>query len=347
MSRPTLRERTGAPHARLWGLGSYRPERVVTNAEVCEWIESSDEWIRSRSGVVERRFARPDETLIDMSCAAAEDALAKAGVRPDQLGAVLVATVTHPFQTPSAATAVAHRIGAEPAAAMDLAAACAGYCHGISLAADMIRSGSAEFVLVIGAEKLSDFLDIHDRGTAFIFGDGAGAAVVGPSDVPGIGPVAWGSKGESWDVIRNKYSWTELREHARLGAIDEQHPADAMPWSYLTMAGQSVFRWAVYAMAPVCREALAAAGIQADDLDAFVPHQANLRIVDALVKQLRLPAHVPVADDIRHQGNTSSASVPLAMDRMLTDGTAPHGGLALQIGFGAGLVYAAQVVVLP
>ena len=347
MTRPTITERSGAAHARIWGVGGYRPERVVTNDEVCQWIDSSDEWIRSRSGIEERRWAREDESVIDMSCAAAEDALTKAGVRADQLGAVIVANVTHPFQTPSAAAAVAHRIGASPAAAFDLSAACAGYCHGIGLANDMVRGGTAEFVLVIGVEKLSDFTDKHDRGTAFIFGDGAGAAVVGPSDFPGIGPTVWGSKGEDWDVIRNKYSWVDLRDHAHVGSLEEQSPRDAMPWSYLTMAGQSVFRWAVYAMAPVCRVALDAAGITADDLDAFIPHQANIRIVDALVKQLKLPEHVPVADDIRHQGNTSSASIPLATDRMLTEGQAPHGGLALQIGFGAGLVYAAQVIVLP
>lgn len=341
--RPRLAQHEGARHSRIHGVGGYRPERVVTNEEVCTWIDSSDEWIRSRSGIEERRFAADDETVIDMAVAAGRDALEHAGISADQLGSVIVATVTHPFQTPSAAAAVTHALGAGAAAAMDISAACAGYCYGIGLADAMVRAGTSDYVLVIGVEKLSDFTDRTDRGTAFIFGDGAGAAVVGPSDFPGIGPTVWGSKGEDWDVIRNRESWIDLRDGAKGGAA----PTEEMPWSYLTMQGQSVFRWAVYSMAPIAQQALDAAGITADQLDAFIPHQANIRIVDALVKQLKLPSHVPVADDIRHQGNTSAASIPLATRRMLDEGEVSSGGLALQIGFGAGLVYGAQVIVLP
>jgi 3-oxoacyl-[acyl-carrier-protein] synthase-3 len=326
---------SGAPHARILGVGGYRPERVVTNAELVERIDSSDQWIRERSGIVSRRWAAQDETVVDMAEHASREALAAADLDPSRIGAVLVATVTHPYQTPSAASLLTHRIGATPAAAMDISAACAGFCHGVALAGDMVRGGSAEHVLVVGVEKLSDFTDLDDRGTAFIFGDGAGAVVIGPSDVPGIGPTVWGSDGALWDAIRSKEPW------------DREKLAAGGEWPYLTMAGQTVFRWAVWQMAPVAQQALEKAGISADQLDAFIPHQANMRIIDSMIKALKLPAHVPVARDIAETGNTSAASIPLAMERMLREGEAPHGGLALTIGFGAGLSYAAQVVTLP
>ena len=332
--RRTLNTSTGAAHARIWGVGGYRPERVVTNDDICEHIDSSDEWIRERTGIISRRFAAPDESVVDMASAAAVAALASSGLEASQIGAVIGATATHPYQTPAAAPMIADRIGATPAAAFDVSAACAGYCHGIALANDMVRGGSAEFVLVVGVEKLSDFTDKTDRGSAFIFGDGAGAAIVGPSDFPGISPTVWGSDGSKWETISQRNSWIEMRDQ------DIEFPA-------ITMQGPSVFRWAVWSMAPIAQAALDKAGIKADDLDAFIPHQANMRIIDALAKKLKLPEHVAIARDIADSGNTSAASVPLATQRMLDSGEAPHGGLALQIGFGAGLVYAAQVIVLP
>jgi len=187
-SRRTLSTTTGAAHARIWGVGGYRPERVVDNNEICETIDSSDQWIRERSGIITRRYAAPDETVVDMAAAAAREALRAAGLTASQISTVILATVTHPYQTPAAAPMVAEAIGATGAVAFDISAACAGYCHGIALANDMVRGGSAEFVLVIGVEKLSDFTDKTDRGSAFIFGDGAGAAIVGPSDFPGDRP---------------------------------------------------------------------------------------------------------------------------------------------------------------
>jgi 3-oxoacyl-[acyl-carrier-protein] synthase III len=342
VSTKTLTAPAGLRHARIHGLGGYRPERVVTNEEVIQFIDSSDEWIRQRSGIVTRRFAAEDESVIDMSEAAAREAIAHAGVRPEQIGAVIMATVTHPYQTPAAAPELAHRLGIPNPAAFDMSAACAGYCYGISLANDMVRAGTVDYVLVVGVEKLSDFTDKYDRGTAFIFGDGAGAAVVGVSDYPGIGPTLWGSLGDQRDVITQRESWTELRP-----TMEESGREDGVAWPAFVMQGQSVFRWAVFSMAPVAVDAVQAAGITPDDLDAFVPHQANMRITDAMIKALKLPEHVPVARDIAETGNTSAASIPLAMSRMLDEGEAPHGGLALQIGFGAGLVYAAQVVVMP
>src|SRR5687767_9915072 len=202
------------------------------------------------------------------------------------------------------------------------------------MANDMVRGGSATYVVVIGCEKLSDFTDSFDRSSAFIFGDGAGAVVIGPSDVPAIGPTIWGSDGSQYDAITQRASWIDVRDHN----VDFPH---------LTMQGQKVFRWAVWQMAPVAARALEAAGVDPEDLGAFIPHQANMRITDAMIKTLKLPAHVPVARDIAQTGNTSAASVPLAMERMLESGEAKSGDTALLIGFGAGLVYAAQVVILP
>jgi 3-oxoacyl-[acyl-carrier-protein] synthase-3 len=325
----------GTGHARIMSVGGYRPERVVTNDEICQYIDSSDQWIRERTGIVSRRFARPDESVTDMAEAASRIAVERAGLTAADIDMVLVATVTHPYQTPSSASLLAHRLGATPAAALDISAACAGFCYGLTVANDLVRGGTARHVLVVGVEKLSDFTDLHDRGSAFIFGDGAGAVVVGPSDHPGIGPTVWGSDGAQWDTIVNKSSWVEYRD----GGHEE--------WPALKMAGQTVFRWAVWQMSPVAQKALDAAGVPIGDLDAFIPHQANVRIIDAMVKQLGVPGHVPVARDIAETGNTSAASIPLAMDRMLAAGEAPSGGLALLIGFGAGLTYAAHVVELP
>ena len=334
MSAVPIRTPAGAKYARIMSVGGYRPSRIVTNEEICERIDSSDQWIRERSGIESRRWAAPDESVIDMCLAAAGKAVAQAGITPAQVGAVIVATVTHPLQTPSAAAAVAHRLGTANAAAFDVSAACAGFCYGVSMGNDMVRGGSAEYVLVIGCEKLSDFTDSYDRSTAFIFGDGAGAVVIGPSDEPSIGPTIWGSDGSEYDAITQRASWIDVRDHN-------------VEFPMLTMQGQKVFRWAVWQMAPVATQALEAAGITSDQLDAFIPHQANLRIVDAMVKTLKLPEHVPVARDIVEAGNTSAASIPLAMERMIESGEVKSGGLALLIGFGAGLVFAAQVVRLP
>jgi 3-oxoacyl-[acyl-carrier-protein] synthase-3 len=332
--RPSITAPEGARHSRILGVGGYRPERVVPNSEIIGPIDSSDEWIQERSGIKTRRFANDKETVLAMSAAAAKDALAMAGIEPAQLGAVIVSTVTWMYNTPAAAPILARDLGATNAAAFDISAACAGYCHGIALASDMVRGGSAEYVLVVGVERLSDLTDPTDRGTAFIFGDGAGAAVVGPSDFPGIGPTIWGNDGDQWEAIMQKEPWLEVT-------------ASGLTKPSIVMKGQSVFRWAVWGMAPVAQKALDAAGVKAEQLDAFIPHQANMRIIDAMIKQLKLPEHVPVARDIAETANTSAASIPLATERMLREGIAPHGGLALQIGFGAGLVYAAQVVVLP
>ena len=320
----------------LLGLGSYRPERVVPNSEVIGPIDSSDEWIQQRSGIRTRRWASSEESVQMMSVAASRRALERAGLEPGQVDCVIVATVTHLMQTPAVATLVAHELGTGQAAAFDISAACAGFCHGIALGSDMIRSGSARHVLVIGVERLSDLTDPTDRSTAFLFGDGAGAVVVGPTDGEnGVGPVVWGSDGDKYDLIRQREDWRDV-----VAAGESRMP-------HLQMQGNEVFRWASYAMAKVASQALDRAGVSVDDLDLFVPHQANMRITDAMARAMKLPSHVRVARDIADQGNTSAASIPLALDRMVEDGSASSGDTALFVAFGAGLAYAAQVVTVP
>jgi 3-oxoacyl-[acyl-carrier-protein] synthase III len=330
-----LANSTGAAHARLMGVGAQRASRVVTNEEVCQYIDSTDEWIRARSGIIERRFAEPHETVQAMSVSAARAALEQADIHPQQIGCVIVATVSHLWQTPAVATMITDELGATPAAAFDISAACAGFCYGVALGSDMIRAGNAKYVLAIGVERLSDITDRTDRSTAFIFADGAGAAVLGPAEENGIGPVVWGSDGEKYDLISQKESWIDV--------LSAETPG--MP--HLKMEGNPVFRWASYEMAKVAREALDRAGVTVDELDAFIPHQANMRITDAMARALKLPERVKVARDIAYQGNTSAASVPLAMDRMIRDGEVKSGDTALLIAFGAGLAYAAQVVTIP
>ncbi|TYL49634.1 ketoacyl-ACP synthase III [Nocardioides sp. BGMRC 2183] len=315
----------GASHTAVLGVGSYRPSLVVPNADIVDAIDSSDEWIQQRSGIRQRRRAADHETVPMMAVAASRSAMEMAGVDARQIDAVVVATVSHLLQTPSAATAIAHELGTERAAAFDISAACAGFCHGVALADGMVRSGSARHVLVIGVERLSDMTNDTDRGTAFLFADGAGAVVVGPSETPGIGPVVWGSDGEQYDLIRS---------------ISTDDPR-------LTMQGSAVFRWASFEMAKIAQQALDRAGVAAEDLDCFVPHQANNRITDTMVRAMKLPDSVKVARDIVDAGNTSAASIPLALDRMIADGDAKSGDTALLIAFGAGLAYAAQVIVVP
>ena len=326
---------TPVPHAAVLGLGIDRGKRVVPNAEIIEAIDSSDEWIQQRSGIKERRWVGPGETLESMAVIASQRALESSGIAPAQIDAVIVATCTHTMQTPALAAKVAFALGTQGPVAFDISAACAGFCHALGLASDMVRGGTARHVLVVGAELLSEMTSRTDRGTAFIFGDGAGAVVVGPSDVPGIGPVVWGSDGEQYDTIRQSTDWRDV--------LASESPV--MP--YIQMDGATVFRWASFEMAKVAQATLDRTGITVEDLDLFIPHQANMRIIDAMARAIKLPDHVRIARDIAEQGNTSAASVPLALARMYDEGTARSGDLALMIAFGAGLSYAAQVVRVP
>lgn len=325
-----LKSSTGAQYARIMSVGAARGSRVVTNEEMCTIIDSTDEWITQRTGIKERRWAADHEDAESLALEAATKAISRAGLEPGQVDAIIVSTVSHFQQTPSLATIMAAKLGLEAPAAFDVSAACAGFCYGVSLAESMVRAGSATHVLVLGAETLSRYTDFSDRSTAFLFSDGAGAVVVGPSDVPAIGPTVWGSKPEAHEVI-------EIDDWRTAG---EQGPK-------IHMEGREVFKWATTAIVKKAVEALEVSGLAPEELDCFIPHQANNRITDSMLRHLKLPENVVVARDIIQMGNSSAASIPLAMETLLESGEAKSGDTALIIGFGAGLVFAGQTIVLP
>jgi 3-oxoacyl-[acyl-carrier-protein] synthase III len=322
-----MRLTAGTTGARVLAFGGYQPARVVTNDDLALTVETTDEWIRSRVGIASRRIAGPDETVADMAVQAGGKALAASGLSPADIDLVIVATCTPEAPIPNTAAVTATRLGIDAPGAYDLNAACAGFCYALASAADAVRAGSADNVLVIGAEKLSQWVDWTDRSTCIIFADGAGAAVVSKvadaGDAPGIGPVVWGSAGDMADKIY----------------IKDRN-------SFIFQEGQAVFRWATTALAPVARQACERAGVDPTELVAFIPHQANLRIIEAIARRLGAPQAL-VADDIVTAGNTSSASIPLALSRMIERGQLPSGAPALLIGFGAGICYAAQVIKVP
>ena len=323
----------GAAYSRVEGIGSAIPSRVVDNHEMTTYIETSDEWIQQRTGIVERRWVGEGETVESLTLEAARNAMEHAGVEATDIDAVIVSTVSHLVQTPSLAAIVAAKLGTDGAAAFDISAACAGFSYGLAQADSLVRSGAARRVVVIGAETLSQITDLHDRATAFLFADGAGAAVVGPSDVPAMGPVVWGSDGDQADVIEMNRDWNEAVATGQT--------------SQITMQGQAVFRWATSFIADAARRTLEASGLTPDELDLFVPHQANNRITDSMLRHLKLPETVTVARTIRNFGNNSAASIPIALDAMIASGEAKSGDTCLIIGFGAGLVYAGQVITIP
>ena len=334
-----LKSAPASGFSRILAVSGARGEEIVPNDQLAGAIDSSDEWIRRRTGIITRRRAPRDVLVQDLAEQAGRDAVTAAEVDPADIDAVIVSTVSWMQPTPGMAPVVAARIGASPsAAAYDVNAGCAGYCYGIAQADAMIRSGLARHVLVIGAEKLSDYGDPTDRSISFIIGDGAGACVVGPSDTPGIGPTVWGSDGTQSNAITMTHSWLDFK-YAEAGMPVE--------WPTARQEGQSVFRWATSVVPKMAAQAIDEAGLKPEDIDVFIPHQANLRIIDGMIPRLGLRDDVVVARDIVDTGNTSGASVPLATERLLREGLAEPGQLALQFGFGAGLCYAAQVVVLP
>ncbi len=310
--------------ASLLGMGAHRPAIRQDNLAIAERTASSDEWIRERSGIVTRGVAGEDESVVDMAVSAGAKALASAGIRPDQVGLVLLATCSMPGPLPGGSPEVASRLGAGDAGASDIGAGCAGFTYALSLAADTVRAGSADHVLVIGSEKLLPMVDPDDRGTAFLFGDGAGAGVVGLTEHDGIGRVVWTNDGGQADRL----------------------VIDGAPLR-LRMDGRAIYRWAATTLPGLARRACAQAGIEPAELAAFVPHQANLRITESVVKTLALPPSVVVARDVVDSGNTSAASVPLALTRLIEEGEVRRGDPVLLLGFGAGLTAAGSVVRCP
>lgn len=316
---------TALRHARITGIGEHRPAGVLTNDDLAaRGLDTTDEWIRSRTGISSRRVAGDTETVISMGTEAAAKAIAEAGVDAGTIDLLVLATCSIRNAIPGGAARIATAVGAAGIGAFDLNAACGGFSYALSVAADAVRCGTAKRVVVVGSEKLTDWIDWTDRGTCILFGDGAAAVVVEPSDAMGIGPVAWGSDGDNYGLV---------------GVPDGD-------WA-IRMDGPAVFRWATTALAPVARRACELAGITTDDLAAFVPHQANTRIVDAMARALRLPATVVIARDIAETGNTSAASVPLALSQLIASGQVKSGDPALLLAFGAGLTYAGQVIRIP
>ena len=330
----SLRPRPTVAGSKVLAYGAARGDVVVPNDDLVGPIDSSDEWIRQRTGIVTRERASAEVGVEDLALAAGREAVERSGIDLDTLDGIIVSTISFPYPTPSLATWLAGQLGRPDLIAYDISAACAGFAYGIGQADALIRSGSARHVLVIGAEKLSDFVDPTDRSISFLLGDGAGAAVVGSSEEPLVGPTVWGSDGENWSTIRMTGSLTDFRDGKG-------------SWPTLEQDGRTVFRWAVWHTAAKIREMLELSGLGIEDVDVFVPHQANMRIVDELVKQLGFGEDVVVARDIAETGNTSAASIPLATHRLLEEGAAKSGDVLVQFGFGAGLAYAGQVIVLP
>ncbi|WP_018349432.1 beta-ketoacyl-ACP synthase III [Longispora albida] len=308
--------------SRIVSMGHYQPSRVLTNDDLAQMVDTNDEWIQSRVGIKERRIA-DSETVADMASAAAEKALAGSGLSAADIDLVVVATTSSIDRCPNVATRVAKKLGITAPGAFDLNTACSGFSYALATADHAIRAGASKNAIVIGAEKLSDITDWTDRTTCVIFADGAGAAVVSASDTEGISPVLWGSEPDKGDAV----------------VIEGWRP-------YIQQAGQTVFRWATFSLPKLAVEACERAGVKPQELAAFVPHQANLRIIEPLARKLGAP-DIIVARDVVESGNTSAASIPMALSKLVERREIPSGAPVLLFGFGGGLTYAGQVVRCP
>jgi 3-oxoacyl-[acyl-carrier-protein] synthase-3 len=307
-------------------LGHYQPSRVLTNDDLAQMVDTNDAWIRDRVGIVTRRIAAGEETVADMAAAAAEKALAGSGLTAADIDLVVVATCSSVDRCPNVSTRVAHKLGINAPGAYDINTACSGFSYALATVDHAMRAGASRNAIVVGSEKLSDVTDWTDRATCIIFGDGAGAAVVTAAATPeeaGVGPVIWGSTPEKGDSVR----------------IEGWRP-------YIQQEGQAVFRWATTTLAPIALQACERAGVDPSEIRAFVAHQANARIIEGIAKRLALPNAI-VAKDIVESGNTSAASVPLALSKLVERREVPSGAPVLLFGFGGGLTYAGQVVRCP
>jgi 3-oxoacyl-[acyl-carrier-protein] synthase III len=320
--------RDGQTGSRVVSVGHHQPGRVITNEQLSGPLDTSDGWIRERVGVRTRHIAAPDESVADMACAAAAKALARSGLLATDVDLVIVATATSFGRMPSVAARVASKLGATAPGAYDLNAACAGFCHALAAADHAVRAGAATRAIVVGVDKMSDFIDWTDRATAVIFGDGAGAVVIEATPTPGIGPVAWGSDPAMADSI----------------TIESAGPAE--PTALFRQDGRAVFRWATTALAPIALRACALAGVEPRELGAIVTHQANLRIIETIGRKIGAQQAV-LATDVVESGNTSAGSIPLALSKMIERHEIASGAPVLLFGFGAGLSYAGQVIHCP
>ncbi|OII59715.1 beta-ketoacyl-ACP synthase III [Streptomyces sp. CC77] len=308
---------------RIAALGHHQPAKVLTNDDLAAMVDTSDEWIRSRVGIRTRHVAGPDETVDEMAAHAAAKALAAAGLTPGDIDYVLVATSTAIDRSPNTAARVAARLGMDAPATLDLNVVCAGFTHALATADHAVRAGAARRALVIGADKMTEITDWTDRTTCVLVGDGAGAAVVEAADTPRIGPVLWGSVPRMGHAVR----------------IEGTPPRFAQE-------GQSVYRWATTQLPPIARRACERAGLTVEDLAAVVLHQANLRIIEPVARKIGA-VNAVVAQDVTESGNTSAASIPMALSKLVARGDIPSGAPALLFGFGGNLSYAGQVVHVP
>ena len=313
-----------AQGSRIIGTGHHRPEKVMTNHDLEQLVETSDEWIRQRTGIESRRIAAEEQDVADLAALAGRAALADAGLEPSEITQVIVATCSNHERSPSAAGRVAQLLGLSGHAAFDVGAACSGFEHALAVADMSLRTGTSTATLVIGAEKLSAVTDYTDRTTCILTADGAGAMVLVPSETPAISPVVWGTVPDLADAV----------------TIDGEGP-------YFSQQGRQVLGWALREAPKISRQIVEAAGLTMEDIDVFVPHQANLRMIEPLAASLGLREDAIVADDIITSGNTSAATIPLAISRMREAGRIPSGATALLVGFGGGFSWAGQVVRLP
>jgi len=325
------------PSTVILGTGSYAPDRILTNGDISKMVDTSDEWIVARSGIRERRIAAPGEATSDMAVVAAQRALLDAGVGAAEIDLLIVATITPDLPMPSTACLVQHKLGVPgTAACFDVNAACSGFIYALDTACAMIGSGRYRKALVIGAEKLSSVVDWQDRGTCMIFGDGAGAAVVGASDRPGIGLIGTklGAHGEDADLLFIPAGGSRTPTTADTLAKGEQ---------FIKMKGKEVFKLAVRVMEEAARDILEQHGLAATQIGLVIPHQANLRIIDAIAQYLELPVERFFVNVDRY-GNTSAASIPIALDEARRAGRIKAGDLTLLVAFGAGLTYGSALI---
>jgi 3-oxoacyl-[acyl-carrier-protein] synthase-3 len=324
------------PFAEVASVGVAVPPNVVTNDDLSRVLDTSDQWIVERTGIRERRIAGPEQSVAMLSQEASRRALAAAGVGAEELDAIVVATVSPDRLMPSTACDLQALLGAERAAAFDIGAACPGYIFALTVAEGLVASGQGETVLVVGAEKLSTITDFQDRSTAILFGDGAGASVVRRSSRPGRGLLS--------TIIKSDGRLAPLLLRPGGGSADPISEKVVCERShYMKMAGREVFKAAVLAMADACDEALRRAGVTADQVDLLVPHQANLRIIEATAKHAGLPMS-KVMVNLDRYGNTSSASIPLALEQALAEGRIGPGSVVLLVAFGAGFTWGSAVI---
>jgi 3-oxoacyl-[acyl-carrier-protein] synthase III len=325
---------TAQHHATVAGLGSVLPERIVTNAEFEKLVDTSDEWIRERTGIRERHVAAQDESTSDLAVQAGRIALDTAGIAPEQLDLIVCATLTPDTPIPSAAVWVQRKLGIS-APAFDVNAACAGFSYALSTGTAFIESAQAETVLVIGAEILSRVMDYTDRGTCILFGDGAGAVVLRPSEAPGILGSVLGADGRAAEIL--------IIPAGGSARPASHETVDARDHSIRMPNGREVFKRAVVEMTNACRQLLEKSGYTPEDVDLLIPHQANARIMIAVAERLGVPLDRAVVD-VETVGNTSAASIPIALDRAWRAGRVKTGDLVLLTSFGAGLAWGANLI---